>query len=101
MTRVFVNGSPSEIEVQQLENFAEFQAALLASSFATWANQSPSHAAAISANFVTRDFDAVRIAYAQLAALYPPTLEHLQAWQQIADQHNIVSLRFIPYAQPQ
>lgn len=93
---ILVDGVPQEIRTQQFENLTGFQLILLSSSFATWANQSPSHAAAISANFVARDFDAVKVAYAQLVAMYPPTTQQLSEWQAIADANQITSLRFVP-----
>lgn len=93
---VIVNGIEVQVVSCQPEDFNSFQIALLSSSFSAWANQSPSHAATIAANFVARNFDQVRNAYVQLADLYPPTQGQLSEWQEIADQYNIVSLRFLP-----
>lgn len=89
-----VNGESTSVQTVPIEDFDGFQTALLSSSFVAWANQSPSHAATIAANFVGQNFSQVRSAYAQLAALYLPTQGQLQEWQAIADLHNIVSLRF-------
>lgn len=83
-------------ELPPAEDWAGFKRALLGSSFRGWINQDPAIAALIAAAVTTGDVMTARNFFGLLAQSLPPSPAQLEEWQVIANQYNIVSIRFTP-----